>query len=120
ILKPALSRGEIQVVGATTPSEYRKSIEKDRALERRFQGVKVEPPAEEEALRIIKGIVSRYEAFHQVRYLNEALEAAVTQSSRYIADRFLPDKAIDVLDEAGARAKLRYQQESVGEPSWKE
>jgi ATP-dependent Clp protease ATP-binding subunit ClpC len=120
ILKPALSRGEIQVIGATTPSEYRRSIEKDRALERRFQAVKVEPPDEKDALEIVKGVVGRYEAFHQIRYSREALEAAVFQSNRYIADRFLPDKAIDVLDEAGARAKLRFQQESVGEPSWKE
>jgi ATP-dependent Clp protease ATP-binding subunit ClpC len=120
ILKPALSRGEIQVIGATTPSEYRRSIEKDRALERRFQSVKVEPPDEKDALAIVKGVVGRYEAFHQIRYSREALEAAVFQSNRYIADRFLPDKAIDVLDEAGARAKLRFQQESVGEPSWKE
>jgi ATP-dependent Clp protease ATP-binding subunit ClpC len=120
ILKPALSRGEIQCIGATTPPEYRKSIEKDRALERRFQAVKVAPPTEEEALTIIRGIVSRYEAFHQIRYAKDALEAAVYQSSRYIPDRFLPDKAIDVLDEAGARAKLRYQSESGGEPSWKE
>lgn len=100
ILKPALSRGEIQCIGATTPSEYRKSVEKDRALERRFQAVKVAPPSEEESLRIIGGIVERYEAFHEIRYTKEALEAAVYQSSRYIPDRFLPDKAIDVLDEA--------------------
>jgi ATP-dependent Clp protease ATP-binding subunit ClpC len=118
ILKPALSRGEIQVIGATTPSEFRKTIEKDRALERRFQSVKVEPASEQEALEIINGIVERYEAFHQLRYTKEAIAAAVYQSNRYIADRFLPDKAIDVLDEAGARAKLRHQQE--GEPSWKE
>lgn len=120
ILKPALSRGEIQVIGATTPSEYRKTIEKDRALERRFQAVKVEPATESEALQIIHGIVERYEAFHQLRYSKDAIAAAVTQSNRYIADRFLPDKAIDVLDEAGARAKLRYQHEQQGEPSWKE
>ncbi len=120
ILKPALSRGEIQCIGATTPSEYRKTIEKDRALERRFQAVKVDPPNEAEALTIIKGIVERYEAFHQIRYSQDALVAAVQQSNRYIADRFLPDKAIDVLDEAGARAKLRYQHENRGEPSWKE
>ncbi len=118
ILKPSLSRGEIQCIGATTPSEYRKSIEKDKALERRFQAVKVAPPDEEEALKIIEGIVERYESFHQIRYSKEALSAAVHQSNRYITDRFLPDKAIDVLDEAGARAKLRYEQE--GEPSWKE
>src|SRR5687768_12422665 len=120
ILKPALSRGEIQCIGATTPSEFRKSIEKDRALERRFQAVKVAPPSEEESLEIIKGIVNRYEAFHQIRYTKGALEAAVYQSSRYIPDRFLPDKAIDVLDEAGARAKLRGRSEDIAEPSWKE
>jgi ATP-dependent Clp protease ATP-binding subunit ClpC len=120
ILKPALSRGDVQCIGATTPSEFRKTIEKDRALERRFQAVKVPPPAENEALKIIQGIAERYEAFHQIRYTHEALEAAVFQSNRYIPDRFLPDKAIDVLDEAGARAKLRYQNENVGEPSWKE
>jgi ATP-dependent Clp protease ATP-binding subunit ClpC len=120
ILKPALSRGEIQIIGATTPNEYRKSIEKDRALERRFQAVKVAPPSEEEAIKIISGIVERYEAFHQIRYSKEAVEAAVYQSSRYITDRFLPDKAIDVLDEAGARAKLRFDSENVGEPTWKE
>jgi ATP-dependent Clp protease ATP-binding subunit ClpC len=120
ILKPALSRGEIQCIGATTPSEFRKSIEKDRALERRFQAVKVEPPNETDAIEIINGIVERYEAFHQIRYSKDAIEAAVYQSSRYIPDRFLPDKAIDVLDEAGARAKLKFQSENVGEPSWKE
>ena len=120
ILKPALSRGEVQCIGATTPAEFRKTIEKDRALERRFQAVKVIPPGEEEAIRIINGIVERYEAFHQIRYTKEALEAAVYQSSRYIADRFLPDKAIDVLDEAGARAKLRFQNDHPAEPSWKE
>lgn len=120
ILKPALSRGEFQCIGATTPSEFRKSIEKDRALERRFQSVKIDPPSEAEALDIIGGIVDRYEAFHQIRYSREAVEAAVYQSNRYIPDRFLPDKAIDVLDEAGARAKLRYRQENAGEPSWRE
>src|SRR5687767_10329414 len=120
ILKPALSRGDIQCAGATTPSEYRKTIEKDRALERRFQAVKIEPPTEAAALEIIEGIVERYEAFHQLRYAKDALAAAVQQSVRYIPDRFLPDKAIDVLDEAGARAKLRYQNENRGEPSWKE
>ncbi|CAN5839781.1 AAA family ATPase [soil metagenome] len=120
ILKPALSRGEIQCIGATTPSEFRKSIEKDRALERRFQSVKVVPPNEEEALRIVQGLAERYEAFHQIRYSKEALEAAVYQTNRYIPDRFLPDKAIDVLDEAGSRAKLRYQQEVQSEPYWRE
>jgi ATP-dependent Clp protease ATP-binding subunit ClpC len=120
ILEPALSRGDIQCIGATTPSEFRRSIEKDRALERRFQAVKVLPPTEIEALTIIRGIVERYEAFHQIRYSQEAIEAAVYQSNRYISDRFLPDKAIDVLDEAGARAKLRYQNENPGEPSWRQ
>jgi ATP-dependent Clp protease ATP-binding subunit ClpC len=107
ILKPALSRGEIQCIGATTPAEFRKSIEKDRSLERRFQAVKVPPPSEEEAVSILDGVRERYEAFHQVRYTDDAIEAAVYQSNRYIPDRFLPDKAIDVIDEAGARVKLR-------------
>ena len=107
ILKPALSRGEIQCIGATTPAEFRRSIEKDRSLERRFQAVKVAPPSEDEAVEILNGVRERYESFHQVRYTEGALEAAVRQSSRYIPDRFLPDKAIDVIDEAGARVKLR-------------
>lgn len=111
ILKPALSRGEIQCIGATTPAEFRKSIERDRSLERRFQAVKVPPPTEEEAIRILEGLRERYESFHQVRYTREALEAAVYQSNRYIPDRFLPDKAIDVIDEAGARVKLRARRE---------
>ncbi|MBA3713143.1 MAG: ATP-dependent Clp protease ATP-binding subunit [Pyrinomonadaceae bacterium] len=111
ILKPALSRGEIQCIGATTPAEFRKSIEKDRSLERRFQAVKVPPPSEEETVRILEGVRERYEAFHQVRYTDDALEAAVYQSSRYIPDRFLPDKAIDVIDEAGARVKLRIRRD---------
>ena len=107
ILKPALSRGEIRCIGATTPAEYRKYIEKDRSLERRFQAVKVDPPSEAETLQILMGIKDRYETFHHVTYATEAIEAAVLQSSRYITDRFLPDKAIDLIDEAGARAKLR-------------
>jgi len=111
ILKPALSRGEIQCIGATTPAEFRKSIEKDRSLERRFQAVKVPPPSEDEAVEILGGVRERYESFHQVRYTDEALEAAVRQSTRYIPDRFLPDKAIDVIDEAGARVKLRVRAE---------
>ena len=106
ILKPALSRGEIQCIGATTPYEYRRSIEKDRSLERRFQAIKVAPPTEEETLQIICGVKSRYEAFHQVEYTEDSIHAAVYQSSRYITDRHLPDKAIDVMDEAGARVKL--------------
>ncbi len=107
ILKPALSRGEIQCIGSTTPYEYRRSIEKDRSLERRFQAVKVAPPTEDESITIINGIKDKYESFHQVQYTDEALHAAVYLSNRYIPDRFLPDKAIDVIDEAGARVKLR-------------
>jgi ATP-dependent Clp protease ATP-binding subunit ClpC len=107
ILKPALSRGEIQCIGATTPAEYRKSIEKDRSLERRFQAVKVPPPNEEDAVKIIMGIKDRYEKFHAVSYTDDAINFAVSHSSRYIPDRFLPDKAIDLIDEAGARVKLR-------------
>ncbi len=107
ILKPALSRGEIRCIGATTPAEYRKYIEKDRSLERRFQAIKVDPPSESETISILMGVKDRYEQFHHVEYTREAVEAAVYQSSRYITDRFLPDKAIDLVDEAGARAKLR-------------
>jgi ATP-dependent Clp protease ATP-binding subunit ClpC len=118
ILKPALSRGEIQCIGATTPGEFRKSIEKDRSLERRFQAVKVPPPTEEEAVEILDGVRERYESFHQVRYTDEALEAAVYQSHRYIPDRFLPDKAIDVIDEAGARVKLRVRREQGNLSDW--
>src|ERR1041384_1963334 len=113
ILKPALSRGGIQCIGAPTPTEFRKSIEKDRSLERRFQAVKVPPPSEEEAVSILDGVRERYEAFHQVRYTEDAIEAAVYQSNRYIPDRFLPDKAIDVIDEAGARVKLRARREAA-------
>jgi ATP-dependent Clp protease ATP-binding subunit ClpC len=118
ILKPALSRGEIQCIGATTPAEFRKSIEKDRSLERRFQAVKVPPPTEAEAVEILDGVRERYESFHQVRYTDEALEAAVYQSHRYIPDRFLPDKAIDVIDEAGARVKLRVRREQGNLADW--
>ena len=118
ILKPALSRGELQCIGATTPAEFRKSIEKDRSLERRFQAVKVPPPTEEEAVEILHGVRERYESFHQVHYTDDALEAAVYQSHRYIPDRFLPDKAIDVLDEAGARVKLRVRREQGNLPEW--
>src|SRR6476619_2269006 len=120
ILKPALSRGEIQCIGATTPAEFRKSIEKDRSLERRFQAVKVPPPSEAEAVEILDGVRERYESFHQVRYTDEALEAAVYQSHRYIPDRFLPDKAIDVIDEAGARVKLRVRREQGNLADWNE
>lgn len=107
ILKPALSRGEIQCIGATTPSEYRKSIERDRSLERRFQAVKVPPPSEKESIQILNGVKDRYEKFHMVTYDSEAIETAVYHANRYIPDRFLPDKAIDLIDEAGARVKLR-------------
>src|SRR5687767_12896136 len=107
ILKPALSRGEIRCIGATTPAEYRKYIEKDRSLERRFQAIKVDPPSEKETIEVLTGVKDRYETFHHVEYTFEAIEAAVYQSNRYITDRFLPDKAIDLIDEAGARAKLR-------------
>jgi len=118
ILKPALSRGEIQCIGATTPAEFRKSIEKDRSLERRFQAVKVPPPTEKEAVEILEGVRERYESFHQVRYTDEALEAAVFQSPRYIPDRYLPDKAIDVIDEAGSRVKLRVRREQGNLSDW--
>lgn len=107
ILKPALSRGEIQVIGATTLNEYRKHIEKDSALERRFQPVLVEEPSVEDTIEILKGIRDYYESYHCVRIPDEALEAAAVLSERYITDRYLPDKAIDVIDEAGSRANLR-------------
>ena len=107
ILKPPLSRGELQVIGATTTEEYRKHLEKDSALARRFQTVNVKEPSEEQTLRILDGLRDRYEAHHHGRYSDEALQAAVSMSSRYIQDRFLPDKAIDVLDEAGARMRIR-------------
>src|ERR1700682_3660097 len=107
ILKPALSRGEIQCIGATTPGEYRKSVEKDRSLERRFQSVKVPAPNEEEAIRVLQGVRDRYEKFHAVSYTDDAINFSVSHSNRYIPDRFLPDKAIDLIDEAGARVKRR-------------
>jgi ATP-dependent Clp protease ATP-binding subunit ClpC len=118
ILKPALSRGEVQCIGATTPSEYRKYIEKDRSLERRFQAVKVASPSEDETVEILRGVKDRYEKFHHVTYTDDALHAAVFQSSRYIPDRFLPDKAIDLLDEAGSRVKLRETAEPALEPEF--
>lgn len=107
ILKPALARGEIQVIGATTIDEYRKNIEKDAALERRFQSVMVGEPTEEEAVEILKGLRDKYEAHHKVKISDEAIETAVKMSSRYIADRFLPDKAIDLIDEAASRVRLK-------------
>jgi ATP-dependent Clp protease ATP-binding subunit ClpC len=106
IIKPALSRGELQCVGATTLNEYRKYIEKDAALERRFQTVKVEAPSVEEAVQILKGLRPKYEAHHKARLTDDALDAAVKLSDRYLTGRFLPDKAIDVMDEAGARARI--------------
>lgn len=107
ILKPALARGDFQVIGATTINEYRKYIEKDAALERRFQPVMVGEPSEEEAIEILKGLRDRYEAHHKVKITDAAIDAAVKLSSRYIADRFLPDKAIDLMDEASSRVRLR-------------
>ena len=107
ILKPALARGEFQVVGATTLDEYKKHIEKDAALERRFQPVLVGEPSEEDALEILKGLRDRYEAFHKAKITDEALEAAVSLSSRYITERFLPDKAIDVVDEAASKVRMK-------------
>jgi len=107
VLKPALARGEVQCIGATTLDEYRKYIEKDGALERRFQTIVVEPPSKSEALEILRGLRDRYEAHHRVQITDEALEAAVEMSDRYITGRCLPDKAIDVVDEAGARVRLK-------------
>jgi ATP-dependent Clp protease ATP-binding subunit ClpC len=106
IIKPALSRGEMQCIGATTLNEYRKYIEKDAALERRFQSVKVEAPSIEDAIEILKGLRQKYEEHHKAEFTDDAVTAAVKLSDRYITDRFLPDKAIDVLDEAGSRARI--------------
>jgi ATP-dependent Clp protease ATP-binding subunit ClpC len=107
MLKPALSRGEIQCIGTTTPSEYRKHVEKDGALERRFQPIYVQAPQTDEAIEILKGLRSRYESHHKVKYTETALESAVKLSDRYITERFLPDKAVDVIDETGSRIKLK-------------
>ncbi len=106
MLKPALSRGEIQCVGATTMDEYRKFIEKDGALERRFQPVMVNPPSEEETIDILFGLKDKYESHHKVKFDDDAIRAAVYLSNRYISGRALPDKAIDIIDEAGSRARL--------------
>src|SRR5207302_3361563 len=106
IIKPALSRGELQCIGATTLNEYRKYIEKDAALERRFQAVKVEAPSIDEAIQILKGLRPKYEEHHKIDLTDKALEASVRLSDRYITGRFLPDKAIDVMDEAGSRARI--------------
>jgi len=110
ILKPALARGELQCIGATTLDEYRKHIEKDPALERRFQPVKVPEPTVDETIQILKGLRERYEIHHKLRYTDEALVAAAQLSYQYISDRFLPDKAIDLIDEAGSRVRLRHAQ----------
>ncbi|MDD4699898.1 MAG: ATP-dependent Clp protease ATP-binding subunit, partial [Oscillospiraceae bacterium] len=107
ILKPSLARGDFQIIGATTLAEYRKYIEKDAALERRFQPVTVGEPSTEDAIKILNGLRDKYEAFHKVKITDKAIEAAVTLSSRYIADRFLPDKAIDLIDEAASRVRLK-------------
>ncbi|WP_046176525.1 ATP-dependent protease ATP-binding subunit ClpC [Domibacillus indicus] len=107
ILKPSLARGELQCIGATTLDEYRKYIEKDAALERRFQPIQVDEPTLDESIQILKGLRDRYEAHHRVAILDEAIEAAVKMSDRYISDRFLPDKAIDLIDEAGSKVRLR-------------
>jgi len=117
VLKPSLSRGEIQCIGATTLDEYRKYIEKDAALERRFQTIMVEPPSNDVAVEILMGLRDRYEAHHRVRITDRAIQAAVELSTRYISGRYLPDKAIDVMDEAGARVRLRI---SKGLPNFRE
>ena len=115
LMKPALARGEIQVVGATTVDEYRKYIEKDAALERRFQPVRVDEPSPENTLKILAGLKETYEKHHEVFFSDDAIQASVALSSRYITDRFLPDKAIDVLDEAGALVQLRDKKTGNGE-----
>jgi ATP-dependent Clp protease ATP-binding subunit ClpC len=114
IIKPALSRGELQCIGATTLNEFRKHIEKDSALERRFQQVKVNEPSIEDAIEIMKGLREKYESHHKVRYSEVALEASVKLTSRYLTSRFLPDKAIDVVDEAGARARIQTMTRPIG------
>ncbi|MCX8237970.1 MAG: ATP-dependent Clp protease ATP-binding subunit [Akkermansiaceae bacterium] len=114
IIKPALSRGELQCIGATTLNEFRKHIEKDSALERRFQQVKVNEPSTEDAIAIMKGLREKYESHHKVRYSDDALEASVKLTSRYLTSRFLPDKAIDVVDEAGARARIQTMTRPAG------
>ena len=108
ILKPSLARGELQCIGATTLDEYRKYIEKDAALERRFQPIQVDEPTVDETVQIIYGLRDRYEAHHRVKITDEAIEAAAKMSDRYISDRFLPDKAIDLIDEAGSKVRLTF------------
>ena len=107
ILKPALARGELQAIGATTLDEFRKHVEKDPALERRFQPVMVEEPTKEDTMKVLRGLRPLYETFHQVTIRDDALEAALSMSDRYITDRFLPDKAIDLIDEAASKVRLR-------------
>jgi len=114
ILKPALARKEFQCIGATTPSEFRKTIEKDRALERRFQPIRIDAPSEDEAIRIVAGLAPRYEKFHSVKFTDEALISSVRLTNRYLPERFQPDKAIDAIDEAGSRAKLGKTSQVVG------
>ena len=116
MLKPALARGELHVVGATTLEEYRRHIEKDAALARRFQPILVPEPTVADTVEILRGLRDRYEAHHQVRYTDEALVAAVELSDRYLTDRFLPDKAIDLIDQAGARVRLRTRDQGHGRP----
>ena len=120
LLKPALARGELQCLGATTLDEYKRHIERDAALERRFQPVMVGEPTKEQAIEILRGLKATYEDFHQVKYDQKAIEAAVNLSSRYINDRFLPDKAIDLLDEAGSRTHLRYSLQSTSPAEFSE
>ena len=114
ILKPALARGELQCIGATTLDEYRKYIEKDAALERRFQPILVEEPSTEEAVLILKGLRDRYEAHHRVKITDEAIEQAVRLSDRYITDRYLPDKAIDLIDEAASKVRSEILHDAAG------
>jgi len=113
ILKPALSRREIQCIGATTPNEFRKHIEKDRSLERRFQPIRIQPPSEDDSVQILSGLKEIYENFHSVKYTDEAIRASVFLSSRYLTERFLPDKAIDLMDEAGSRVKLKSSPQTI-------
>ena len=107
ILKPLLARGEMQLIGATTLKEYKKYIERDSALERRFNQIKIEEPSQEDTMKILEGLRDKYEAHHNVKITNQALETAVILSARYINERFLPDKAVDLIDEAAARASLK-------------
>ena len=118
MLKPALARGELRVIGATTLDEYRSNIEKDAALARRFQPILVAEPSVEDTVAILRGLRDRYEAHHQVRFTDEALVAAAELSDRYITDRFLPDKAIDLIDQAGARVRLRAKTPARTCASW--